>query len=341
MLARVLFLSLFYLQAFGCALCSLYSPTAHVNTAFSTQNDKITEIKFTWSFSENFSELMRQNFDLNSDKNIDANELRQIRLNLLDYLVPRNYLTDIEYFDKDENATKLKLNLKEYKLYFDENRLKFDLRFNADLPVQNDRVISVEIFDKEGYFNFKFLDGDAFKISPSTWVIPNPNSNVIFYTLSTPQAAKAHNDKPSLSAVLKQENKYADIDAIDEQKFDSIAKAGLGTLDRLKRLLRQNSSSLSGGSFVFMLFLSFAYGFLHAAGAGHGKMLTSSYFAATGGSYLKAALFSLKIGFLHVIGAFLFVFLMFVLLSGVSANYAKDAGKITTATSAVAIIAIS
>ncbi|MCD8213948.1 MAG: DUF1007 domain-containing protein, partial [Campylobacter sp.] len=48
-----------------------------------------------------------------------------------------------------------------------------------------------------------------------------------------------------------------------------------------------------------------------------------------------------KIGFLHVIGAFLIGLLMYVLLSGVSANYANDAGKITTATSAVAIIAIS
>ena len=101
MLVRVLLLSLVYLQAFGCALCSLYSPTAHVNTAFEVKQDKISAIKFTWTFSENFSQLMQQNFDPNSDKKIDDNELRQIRLNLLDYLVPRHFLVDIEQFYKD------------------------------------------------------------------------------------------------------------------------------------------------------------------------------------------------------------------------------------------------
>ncbi|QKF60436.1 nickel/cobalt transporter [Campylobacter curvus] len=341
MLVRILLLSLIYLQAFGCALCSLYSPTAHVNTAFEVKQDKISAIKFTWTFSENFSQLMQQNFDLNSDKKIDDNELRQIRLNLLDYLVPRHFLVDIEHFYKDENATELKLNLRDYKLYFDEGRLKFNLAFNTDLPIKNDYVISVEIFDKEGYFNFKFLDSDAFKISPKVWVIPNPNSNVIFYTLSTEQSAKEHNEKPSLSAVVKQQNEHADIDAIDEQKFDSVTKASLGFLDELKQLLRQNSETFKFVSFSFMLLCSFIYGFLHAAGAGHGKMLTGSYFAATGGSYVKAALFSLKIGFLHVIGAFLFVCLMFALLSGVSAGYTKDAGRITTVASAIVIIAIS
>ena len=112
MLARLIVICLFTINAFGCALCSLYSPTAHVSVKFDSNENNITTIAFSWTFSQNFSELMRQNFDLNQDEKIDESEIKKIRLNLLDYLVPRHYLTNIEYFYKDENAIKLELNLK-------------------------------------------------------------------------------------------------------------------------------------------------------------------------------------------------------------------------------------
>ena len=190
MLARLIVICFFAINAFGCALCSLYSPTAHVSVKFDSNENNITTIAFSWTFSQNFSELMRQNFDLNQDEKIDESEIKKIRLNLLDYLVPRHYLTNIEYFYKDENATKLELNLKKYKLYFDEGRLKFDVSFKTNLLIKDGFVVSVEMDDKEGYFNFKFTQNNAFLVSDQFWTIPNPNVNLIFFTFTSKSAAK-------------------------------------------------------------------------------------------------------------------------------------------------------
>ncbi|WP_107791190.1 nickel/cobalt transporter [Campylobacter concisus] len=346
MLARLIVICLLAINAFGCALCSLYSPTAHVGAKFIAHENNITQIAFTWTFSQNFSELMKQNFDLNQDEKIDEKELRKIRLNLLDYLVPRHYLTDIEYYYKDENATKIELNLNEYKLYFDEGRLKFDVSFKTNLVVADGLVVSVDMEDKEGYFNFKFTQSDAFLVGESFWAIPNSNSNLIFFTFSSKEAAKAHNEKPALKELLKEpvagvsDENLSQIDKIDEAKFDIVSKTSLSLLDRLKQILRSVDYK-SPLALLFLAFISFGYGFLHAAGAGHGKVLTSSYFAATGGSYKRAFLFALKIGFLHVVGAFVFVFASFLLLREVSNDLTKDTASITTAFSGVVIFFVA
>ena len=347
MLARLIVICFFAINAFGCALCSLYSPTAHVSVKFDSNENNITTIAFSWTFSQNFSELMRQNFDLNQDEKIDESEIKKIRLNLLDYLVPRHYLTNIEYFYKDENATKLELNLKKYKLYFDEGRLKFDVSFKTNLLIKDGFVVSVEMDDKEGYFNFKFTQNNAFLVSDQFWTIPNPNANLIFFTFSSKAAAKAHNEKPALKELLKEPNSVnfedenlSQIDKIDEAKFDLVSKTSLNMLDRLKQILR-NFDQKSPLTLLFLALISFGYGFLHAASAGHGKVLTSSYFAATGGSYAKAFFFSLKIGFLHVVGAFIFVLASFMMLREISSDLTKDTASVTTAFSGVIIFFVA
>jgi len=346
MLARLIVICLLAINAFGCALCSLYSPTAHVGVKFIATENNITQIAFTWTFSQNFSELMKQNFDLNQDEKIDDKELRKIRLNLLDYLVPRHYLTDVEYYYKDENATKIEPHLNEYKLYFEESRLKFDVSFKTNLEITDSLVVSVDVEDKEGYFNFKFTQSDAFSVGNHFWAIPNSNANLIFFTFSSRAAAIAHNEKPALKELLKEpatsapDINLSEIDKIDEGKFDLVAKTSLSLLDRLKEILRSVDHK-SPLTMLFLAFISFGYGFLHAAGAGHGKVLTSSYFAATGGSYVRAFFFALKIGFLHVIGAFIFVLLSFLLLREISSDLTKDTASVTTAFSGTIIFFVA
>jgi transporter, ni2+-co2+ transporter len=317
-----------------------------VGAKFIAHENNITQIAFTWTFSQNFSELMKQNFDLNQDEKIDDKELRKIRLNLLDYLVPRHYLTDIEYYYKDENATKIEPNLNNYKLYFDEGRLKFDVSFKTNLVIADGLVVSVDVEDKEGYFNFKFTQNNAFLVGERFWAIPNSNANLIFFTFSSREAAKAHNEKPALKELLKEpatsapDENLRQIDKIDEAKFDLVAKTSLSLLDRLKQILRSVDYK-SPLALLFLAFISFGYGFLHAAGAGHGKVLTSSYFAATGGSYTRAFFFALKIGFMHVIGAFVFVFASFLLLREVSSDLTRDSASIMTAFSGIVIFLVA
>ena len=109
----------------------------------------------------------------------------------------------------------------------------------------------------------------------------------------------------------------------------------------MREFLRANSQNFSAASLIILAALSFGYGFLHAAGAGHGKTLTASYFAATGGSYARAALFALKIGFLHVIGAAALVFATYFTLLELSAGYVKDTGRIAQVISGAVIVALA
>ena len=80
MLARLIVICLLAINAFGCALCSLYSPTAHVSAKFVAQENNITQIAFTWTFSQNFSDLMKQNFDLNQDEKIDEKMQKKLEI---------------------------------------------------------------------------------------------------------------------------------------------------------------------------------------------------------------------------------------------------------------------
>ena len=139
--------------------------------------------------------------------------------------MPRHYLTDIEYYYKDENATKIEPNLNNYKLYFNEGRLKFDVSFKTNLVIADGLVVSVDMEDKEGYFNFKFTQSDAFSVGERFWAIPNSNANLIFFTFSSRAAAIAHNEKPALKELLKEpatslpNENLSQIDEIDEAKF--------------------------------------------------------------------------------------------------------------------------
>ena len=354
MLFRALLFFFLGANAFACALCSLYSPTAHVQADFEANKTAINKINFTWIFSENFSLLTRENYDFNADGEIGKDELREIRRGLLDYLVPRGFLTRIEYFYGGEDAVKLEPKLSDYELNFEDGRLKFRLSFAVNLALKDGLKFSVETLDKEGYFAFKFLAPAAQKLAEGLFLTPNINGNIAFYELTSEKEAAEFDRKPSLKSLVEDKSRAApvnlgernftehgEIDAIDAAKFSAVSKAGLNLLDRVREFLRANSQNFSAAALMILAALSFGYGFLHAAGAGHGKTLTASYFAATGGSYARAALFALKIGFLHVIGAAALVFATYFTLLELSAGYVKDTGRIAQIISGAVIVALA
>ena len=55
----------FFSFAHACALCSLYTPTAHASVKFDVQGEMIKTAVVTWTFSENFTELTLQSYDEN------------------------------------------------------------------------------------------------------------------------------------------------------------------------------------------------------------------------------------------------------------------------------------
>lgn len=266
--------------AFACALCALYTPTVHIDF-------QRTSVK--WEFSPNFSQMLLDNFDINNDKTLDKNELIDVRAGLLDYLIPRNYLMELKYYDLPfGESKKINASVKNVKLDFkDILTLEYDIEYEFILQV--DRVLVVKFEDLEGFFNFKIKENsfsyDNFAISE------NINLNAAFYTFLAESKIEQKIDKPQILSDSSEKNTVLNsINNIYQKIINYLAKLQ----SKMISLLKDNS--------IYLYPISLFYGFLHAMLPSHGKTLTASYFM---NSKRKIAIFSLKVGFIHLINAFL------------------------------------
>lgn len=324
---------------FACALCSLYSPTAHVSVSFSQKENSVDTINLVWTFSENFSDLMVQNYDFNADRLLDDSELKAIRASLLDYLVPNEYLTKISYYYNADDEKQLNLKTRDYELFMQDGRLKFKIEFEADIALETGLVLSIEIFDSGGYFKFVFEDSKTHKLENNFYFIQNSNSNIAFLELTSQTKADEFSKRVSIKDIIKNPTEeYAGIDYIDDKEFGMISKISLGFLDRVKDIMRGSDNSAKA-MFLIAVF-SFVYGFMHAAGPGHAKSLTGSYFMANGGDIFRALKFALKVGFLHVFGSFVLVGFSFFALENIGI-YTKQASYLTSLICGAIIVMIS
>ena len=332
----------FFSFAHACALCALYTPTAHADIKFNLQGETIKTVAVTWTFSENFTELTLQSYDENADKALSKNEAWKVQKSLLDYIVPRGYLTSVGYYDGAGETVNLHAKTLSQRVYLDEGRLNFEYILELNLAVKDGRVVTVEVFDHEGFFNFKINSPEPYALTDKIYLVPNVNLSAAFFEM-TSKAPKIEPEKPELSSLIKAQNKQnlEQIDAADKAKFDSVSGMSLQFLERLKELIKINSAELNALNFALLAAVSFFYGFLHAAGPGHAKMLTASYFVANGGSYSRALVFAMKVGFAHVAGAFLLVLFSYVFLNAFLTNKVSDMAGAMTKISAVTIVCVS
>ncbi len=483
---KILLLSaIFSSRIFACALCALYTPTAHVSITPVAQDGKIVSLHFSWLFSQNFTDVIMQTYDINSNGKLENSELAEITKAMTDYLTPKNYLCEAEFYDQaPKNAkpalsnlvgTQIKGNFKNAISLVKKGRLVFEFDQKVGFELRNNRVLKISINDDQGFFNFKMLDDKPINLGEGFIAKPNSNLATTFIEFSgekpkiadkkppisgapdsdlaqsglasseqilagsEDKLAQGGQAKPNASSArrsnqrsvgdivseaaaeaqkniaasdtLAQINKAAkkDVQAkggpanstaladkgvsenfaarrdnslnsahstqnlatppgesslnlaqnnaskngatsdSDEISSEPQKEATLGfvaqkTMDFMKSLktaFRASSEHASASTILWVLALSFIYGFFHAAGPGHAKLLTASYFLAHGGSYVKAFGFALKIGLLHVLGALVLVSASMFVLQNVAGLVSTNSASITTKISALLIIVIT
>lgn len=328
---RAIFLVFFVVNlAFSCALCALYSPTAHAKFELISQDGNLKFIKMHWEFSENFSQETKFNYDKNSDNILDERELNEVKKALLEYLVPRKFLLNLTFY-KGEKGQRLEYEARDTKVVLDE-KLKFEFLFSTDLSFDGLKIIVAELNDPEGFFDFSIAQDD-FLLDDKFGIKANANLGVVYMEVV---AANQIKDRPKLSQIVPNLDKKDELENLDF--FSSLA---MKFVDNLKQLLRANNGNFSILNFALTGFISFIYGFLHAAGPGHSKMLVGSYFLANNQSYKKALKMAFQIGFFHTFFAMILVIFAIFIAQVFVSTFTNNIANFTTQFASILVILLA
>lgn len=335
-------LSLLPLSLFGCALCTLYTPTAHTTLSYEINQDKLEAITFTWNFSENFSKQLYDSYDEDGNGDFNKEELKAIKQTLVDYVEPKHYLTQLSFYDQPEGENqRIAIQIESNALHVKDKSLTFEYRVPVFIPLKEGRVLIIRMEDNEEFFNFKIL-AKSVALTDTLWMNVNINNQIGYFEMGK-KPAKTMEKRPKLTTLVSpQKPKKEETSNLPEQPSYQLLASWMADLTKeIKALLQATSKEGMSLALLNLLGISFLYGLIHAAGPGHGKTLVGSYFVSTGGSWKRALLMALRIGIVHVTGAALLVALSKFGIEMFIGKVLADTTLYTTRLAAIIILAIA
>ena len=332
---------LFQTLLFGCATCQLMIPTADVHLDLKIENNKLTNIHVKWKFSDLYSDEILKQYDKNRNNKLDKDELKKILKAKLDYLVPKEMLTKIQFTKHEDNYnTTIKPKYKNFDLQMIDDFLVFSYDSYVDLEIKDKSMLSFLFEDDESYFSFI---ASSLNVSGNEGGLYFENNLYLFtasiYFNQLPLEAKqeAHEitQEKSETVVPKLENKENNKTTTFQE---NLLKSSINEIKSLFESIKDEKNPLT---YIFLLFIAYMYGVIHALGPGHGKTLVGSYFLSNERSYSKALFISLAIGVVHTFSAFFLTLIIYYIIDTFLAQFIDESIYYTTKISALIIIFIA
>ena len=326
------------------------TPTADVSLNLQINDKKLSNIHVIWKFSGIYSDEILKQYDKNQNEVLDEVELKSILQAKLDYLIPKNMLTELQYANYDDLVGKdVKVEYKNFLLNMKDGHLIFSYDSIVDLTIQDKLSLSFLFEDDESYFDFIVssvgTNQNEFQYTENLYLF----SASLFFT-DTPLEAKEENVqelKDEEERKVKLQMKQEEIKVKESEKEKVFEDEGLqvnllnSTIAKVKSLFESIQDEKNPFSYLLLLLFAYAYGLIHALGPGHGKTLVGSYFLSNNRSYSKALFISLAIGLVHTFSAFLLTLVIYYVVDTFLAQFMTESIYYTTKVSALIIIAIA
>ncbi|WP_321468532.1 hypothetical protein [Halarcobacter sp.] len=331
---KYLFIILIFTHTlYGCALCTIYSPETRVAVTLKTTQTKIKEAKILWVLTKEFTQQLETVYDVNQNNYLDKDELIPVEQSLLDYIIPKNYLTHISY-DKVINKDKSRpVKVKEYKTFIKNSLLHFEYTIELNYDVIKDNILFINVNDDENYF-ILLMAKNSLKIDSPIEIDKEVNKqSVAFYISSSAPVKVVDEEENTVTPVIEETGKTLEKEKKEETLLSKYTK-------KLKEYLIKIDKGDDFALFTLLL-ISFLYGIIHALGPGHGKSLAFSYFVSNKSSYTKAFFISQASAFIHIIGALILVVVSVFILESILNNFVNDSVEILTRVSAILIMILA
>ncbi|MDD3596538.1 DUF1007 family protein [Sulfuricurvum sp.] len=333
----LIYLLLFENIVFGCAACQLMTPTAHLAIDIDVNNEIAKNIHVTWNFSKTFSEEAIAEYDKNHNKHLEEKELDAVRSAMLDYLLKKDMLTQLDYGDKTQELIRITPQYKNFEMAMVNDLLIFSYDAAVRFGIHDGTLIKFVFKDDEDYFNFNVTD---LRIAGTK--LTHDQNLYLFTAFVTFNEASNNTGIVQKPIPAEELNRTAQIQPLHPQQTATLQTSLLKeSIEKMKNLFRSIKDEKNPLTYLFLLLFAYIYGVIHALGPGHGKTLVASYFLSNERSYLKALYISAAIGVVHTFSAFLLTVVIYFMVDTFLAKFLNDTVWITTKISAFIIIGIA
>lgn len=336
-------LTLFSYTLFGCTLCTIYSPETKVSIKINADDKKIKNVNITWVLTKEFTNQLKQIYDMNQNNHLDKDELEPIEQSILDYVKPKNFLVHISYDKVVNKELSKKIDVKEYKTFVKNSRLHFDYDITLNYDVIKENALYIKVDDEEKFFILLLAKNGVKFNAPFEYQQIVDRQSAIFQMDANAKNENLENANRIEKEVFAQKEKIEQSKiSITEIEQETLKEETL--LESFSKKVKDYLVKIENGddyALFILLGISFLYGIIHALGPGHGKSLAFSYFASNKSSFIKAFWVSQASAFIHIIGALILVMVSVFLLQSMLNNFVNDSVEILTKVSAAMIMILA